>query len=66
MSASPVSRWEGVWYHGDWAKVDEAGLWYLYGRSDDTLKIAGLRTGPAEIDSLILRGPKALPLRVAT
>ena len=25
------SRWEGVWYHGDWAKVDEQGLWYLYG-----------------------------------
>jgi acetyl-CoA synthetase len=51
------SRWEGVWYHGDWAKVDEAGLWYLYGRSDDTLKIAGKRVGPSEIESEIIKHP---------
>jgi acetyl-CoA synthetase len=51
------SRWEGVWYHGDWAHVDEDGLWYLHGRSDDTIKLAGKRTGPAEIESGINEHP---------
>src|SRR5207244_3433079 len=40
------SRWPGVWMHGDWASIDEDGDWYLHGRSDDTLKIAGKRLGP--------------------
>jgi acetyl-CoA synthetase len=45
------SRWPGVWAHGDWASVDEDGCWYLHGRSDDTLNIAGKRIGPAELES---------------
>jgi acetyl-CoA synthetase len=45
------SRFPGVWYHGDWAHIDEDGYWFLHGRSDDTIKIAGKRTGPAEIES---------------
>jgi acetyl-CoA synthetase len=45
------SRWPGVWAHGDWASVDEDGCWYLHGRSDDTLNIAGKRIGPAEFES---------------
>ena len=45
------SRWDNVWYHGDWALIDEDGYWFLHGRSDDTIKIAGKRTGPAEIES---------------
>ena len=48
------SRWKGVWYHGDWAKVDEDGYWFLYGRSDDTIKVAGKRTGPAEIEGALI------------
>lgn len=40
-----------VWVHGDWARVDSDGFWYIQGRSDDTLKIAGKRVGPAEIES---------------
>ncbi len=51
------SRWEGVWYHGDWAKVDERGLWYLYGRSDDTIKVAGKRVGPSEIEAELIKHP---------
>lgn len=51
------SRWPGVWYHGDWAKVDEDGFWFLYGRSDDTIKIAGKRIGPAEIESVLMEHP---------
>jgi acetyl-CoA synthetase len=45
------SRFAGVWVHGDWASIDEDGFWYLHGRSDDTLNIAGKRVGPAEIES---------------
>ena len=45
------SRFPDTWVHGDWASVDEDGFWYLHGRSDDTLNIAGKRVGPAEIES---------------
>ena len=45
------SRFPGVWTHGDWASVDEDGFWFLHGRSDDTLNIAGKRIGPAELES---------------
>ena len=51
------SRWPDVWVHGDWASRDEDGFWFLHGRSDDTLKIAGKRLGPAEIESLLVSHP---------
>src|SRR5205823_1807136 len=44
-------RIPGVWVHGDWARVDEDGFWYILGRSDDTIKVAGKRVGPAEVES---------------
>jgi acetyl-CoA synthetase len=44
-------RWPGVWTHGDWASIDDDGYWFLHGRSDDTLNIAGKRIGPAELES---------------
>jgi acetyl-CoA synthetase len=45
------SRWPNIWVHGDWASIDEDGYWFLHGRSDDTLNIAGKRIGPAEFES---------------
>ena len=51
------SRWPGVWVHGDWASVDADGYWYLHGRSDDTLNIAGKRIGPAEFESAAVSHP---------
>ena len=51
------SKWPNVWYHGDWAKIDEDGYWSLHGRSDDTIKIAGRRTGPAEIEAALIEHP---------
>jgi len=51
------SRWPNVWYHGDWAKIDGDGFWSLHGRSDDTIKIAGRRTGPAEIEAALIEHP---------
>ncbi len=49
------SRWENVWVHGDFAAIDGDGLWYILGRSDDTIKIAGKRLGPAEVESILVR-----------
>jgi acetyl-CoA synthetase len=48
------SRFPGMWVHGDWAEVDADGFWYIRGRSDDTMKIAGKRVGPAEIESAVV------------
>jgi acetyl-CoA synthetase len=51
------SRFSGVWTHGDWASIDEDGYWFLHGRSDDTLNIAGKRIGPAELESAAVNHP---------
>jgi len=51
------ARWPHVWVHGDWAFVDDDGFWFIQGRSDDTLKIAGKRLGPAEVESVLVGHP---------
>jgi acetyl-CoA synthetase len=51
------SRFENTWVHGDWAAIDEDGLWFIYGRSDDTIKVAGKRLGPAEVESVLVSHP---------
>lgn len=48
------AKWDGVWAHGDFAAVDADGFWYLLGRSDDTIKVAGKRIGPSEIESAVI------------
>jgi acetyl-CoA synthetase len=48
------SKFPEVWNHGDWAKVDKDGDWFLFGRADDTMKIAGRRVGPGEIESALI------------
>jgi acetyl-CoA synthetase len=53
-------RFPGIWTHGDWASVDEDGYWFLHGRSDDTLNIAGKRIGPAELESAAVAHPSVL------
>jgi acetyl-CoA synthetase len=52
------SRFPEVWVHGDWAAIDDDGLWYILGRSDDTIKIAGKRVGPAEVESILVAHPQ--------
>lgn len=47
-------RFPGMWVHGDWASRDAQGVWRLHGRSDDTIKLAGKRTGPAEIEAALM------------
>ena len=51
------SRFPGTWVHGDWAMIDEDGYWFIQGRSDDTLKVAGKRVGPAEVESAAVAHP---------
>ncbi|MFQ5910069.1 MAG: acetate--CoA ligase [Thermoplasmata archaeon] len=48
------SLWDDIWYHGDWASIDEDGFWYLHGRSDDVIKVAGRRVGPSEVESTLI------------
>ena len=54
------SRFPNLWLHGDWAAVDEDGFWYILGRSDDTIKVAGKRVGPAEIESVLVDHPAVM------
>ncbi len=58
------SRWPNVWVHGDFAAVDEDGLWYILGRSDDTIKVAGKRLGPAEVESILVAHPQVVEAAV--
>ena len=51
-TASPAS-----WVHGDFAAIDDDGLWYILGRSDDTIKVAGKRLGPAEVEAILNTHP---------
>ncbi len=55
--ASYWQRFPGVWVHGDFAAIDADGAWYILGRSDDTLKVAGKRLGPAEVESVLVHNP---------
>jgi acetyl-CoA synthetase len=54
------SRWKDTWVHGDFAAVDSDGQWYILGRSDDTIKIAGKRVGPAEVESVLVNHPQVM------
>lgn len=54
------SKYDGVWFHGDWAMIDSDGLWYLFGRVDDVIKVAGHRIGSAEIESIVTSHPAVL------
>ncbi len=51
------SMYPHVWRHGDWAKIDEDGQWFLLGRSDEALNVAGKRVGPAEVETELLSHP---------
>jgi len=51
------TRFPGTWTHGDWALRDQQDFWYILGRSDDTLKVAGKRVGPAEVESAAVSHP---------
>jgi acetyl-CoA synthetase len=49
------SRFPGMWYHGDWASVDEDGHWFVHGRADESMNVAGRKVGPAEVEGAMLQ-----------
>ena len=51
------SRWPGVWNHGDWASVDADGCWFLHGRADESMNVAGRKVGPAEVEDALIEHP---------
>ena len=51
------SRFPGWWYHGDWASVDQDGHWFLHGRADESMNVAGRKVGPAEVEEAMMRHP---------
>ncbi len=51
------SMFPGTWRHGDWAMVDDDGQWFLFGRSDEAINVAGKRVGPAEVESVLVAHP---------
>lgn len=50
-------RFAEIWVHGDFAMRDKDNHWFILGRSDDTLKVAGKRVGPSEVESLLVAHP---------
>ncbi|MBV9304103.1 MAG: AMP-binding protein [Acidobacteriaceae bacterium] len=59
--------WErvpGLWIHGDWVEKDADEHWFILGRSDDTLKVAGKRLGPAEVESILTSYPGVIEAAV--
>jgi acetyl-CoA synthetase len=51
------SRLPDTWVHGDFAAIDDDGQWFILGRSDDTIKVAGKRVGPAEVENVLVSHP---------
>lgn len=51
------SKWPGIWHHGDWATVDEDGCWFLHGRADESMNVAGRKVGPAEVEDALIGHP---------
>jgi acetyl-CoA synthetase len=51
------SRFPGMWFHGDWASVDQDGHWFVHGRADESMNVAGRKVGPAEVEEAMLQHP---------
>ncbi|MBZ5602189.1 MAG: AMP-binding protein [Acidobacteriia bacterium] len=51
------SKWPHIWHHGDWASVDQDGCWYLHGRADESMNVAGRKVGPAEVEDALIEHP---------
>jgi acetyl-CoA synthetase len=58
------SRFPGWWWHGDWASVDEDGCWFLHGRADESMNVAGRKVGPAEVEEALMEHASVLEAAV--
>ncbi len=48
------SKFENVWFHGDYVYVDNDNLWYMQGRTDDVINVSGHRMSTAEIEQTVI------------
>lgn len=53
LHGSYFDTYPGIWTHGDWISINEAGASVIYGRSDATINRKGLRLGSSEIYSAV-------------
>jgi len=47
------AKYPHVWAHGDWVSRDFRGHWFVHGRTDDVIKVAGRRIDPREVEAVI-------------
>lgn len=47
------SVFPGLWRHGDYAEIEADGQWFIRGRSDDVMNVAGKRVAPAEVEAVL-------------
>ncbi|MEW6043561.1 MAG: AMP-binding protein [Thermoproteota archaeon] len=52
------NQYGDVWFHGDYVLVDEDGLWYMHGRVDDVINVAGHRLSTVEIEQIVISHPR--------
>ncbi|MCV0400672.1 MAG: AMP-binding protein [Nitrosopumilus sp.] len=52
------SRFENIWFHGDYVYVDKDNLWYMRGRTDDVINVSGHRMSTAEIEHTVISHKK--------
>ncbi|ABX12762.1 AMP-binding protein [Nitrosopumilus maritimus] len=52
------SRFKDIWFHGDYVFVDQDGLWYMRGRTDDVINVSGHRMSTAEIEHMVISHEK--------
>jgi len=52
------SKFENIWFHGDYVLKDEDNLWYMQGRTDDVINVSGHRMSTAEIEHTVISHKK--------
>ena len=52
------SRFENIWFHGDYVFADSDNLWYMHGRTDDVINVSGHRMSTSEIEHIVISHKK--------
>tara|TARA_B110000014_G_scaffold196505_1_gene145580 strand:+ start:361 stop:2226 length:1866 start_codon:yes stop_codon:yes gene_type:complete len=48
------SKFENIWFHGDYVLADDDNLWYMKGRADDVINVSGHRMSTSEIEHTVI------------
>ena len=52
------SKFENIWFHGDYVLADDDNLWYMKGRADDVINVSGHRMSTSEIEHTVISHKK--------